>query len=58
MGLQDNFLDSKLFEIWTVFHVFNALRTVVENSEDMLDNEATGHDDLFDAFRMSMQFWS
>lgn len=23
----------------------------------MLDIEATSHDDLFDAFRMSLQFW-
>ena len=34
-----------------------ALRTAVENGEGSLDKEATSHDDLFDAFRMSMQFW-
>lgn len=37
--------------------LITALRTAVENSERMLDKEATSHDDLFDAFRMSLQFW-
>ena len=30
---------------------------VREDRSDTLDKEATSHDDLFDAFRMSMQFW-
>ena len=34
-----------------------ALRTAVENGEGSLDKEATSHDDLFDAFRLSLQFW-
>ena len=34
-----------------------SLRTAVENGEGSLDKEATSHDDLFDAFRMSLQFW-
>ena len=34
-----------------------ALRTAVENGEGNLDKEATSHDDLFDAFRMSLIFW-
>ena len=34
-----------------------ALRTAVEKGEGTLDKEATGHDDLLDAFRMSLQFW-
>ena len=34
-----------------------ALRTAVENGEGSLDKEATSHDDLFDAFRMSLLFW-
>lgn len=34
-----------------------ALRTVVEKGDGTLDKEATSHDDLFDAFRMSLQFW-
>jgi hypothetical protein len=34
-----------------------ALRTAVENGEGNLDKDATSHDDLFDAFRMSIQFW-
>lgn len=34
-----------------------ALRTAVENGEGMLDKDATSHDDLFDAFRMSLMFW-
>ena len=34
-----------------------ALRTALENGEGMLDKDATLHDDLFDPFRMSLQFW-
>ena len=34
-----------------------ALRAAVENGEGVLDKEATSHDDLFDSFRMSLQFW-
>ena len=34
-----------------------ALKIAVENGEGMLDKDATSHDDLFDAFRMSLQFW-
>ncbi len=34
------------------------LRTAVENGEGSLDNEATSHDDLFDAFRLSLMFWN
>jgi hypothetical protein len=34
-----------------------ALRTAVENVEGSLDKEATSHDDCFDAFRLSLQFW-
>lgn len=37
--------------------LITALRTAVENGEGMLDKEATIHDDLFDAFRLSLQFW-
>ena len=37
--------------------LITSLRTAVENGEGMLDKEATSHDDLFDAFRMSLQFW-
>lgn len=33
------------------------LRTAVENGEGVLDKEATSHDDLFDSFRLSLQFW-
>jgi hypothetical protein len=51
-------LTTSLYFLLFQSDLVTALRTVVENSEDMLDNEATGHDDLFDAFRMSMQFWS
>lgn len=36
--------------------LITALRTAIEN-EGMLDKEATSHDDLFDAFRLSLQFW-
>ena len=34
-----------------------ALRTAVENGEGALDKEATAHDDLFDAFRLSLMHW-
>ena len=37
--------------------LITALRTVVENSEGVLDKETTSHDDLFDAFRLSLMFW-
>jgi hypothetical protein len=37
--------------------LITALRTAVENGEGMLDEEATSYDDLFDAFRLSSQFW-
>jgi hypothetical protein len=37
--------------------LITALRTAVENGEGMLDKEATSHDDLFDAFRLSLQLW-
>jgi hypothetical protein len=36
--------------------LITALRTAVEN-EGSLDKEATNHDDLFDSFRLSAQFW-
>ena len=34
-----------------------SLRTVVEKGDGSLDKEETSHDDLFDAFRMSLQSW-
>ena len=37
--------------------LITALRTGVENGEGMLDKEVTSHDDLFDAFGLSLQFW-
>jgi hypothetical protein len=36
--------------------LITVLRTAVEN-EGSLDKEATNHDDLFDSFRLSVQFW-
>jgi hypothetical protein len=38
-------------------NLITALRTAVENGEGSLDKEATSHDDLFDAFRLSLMFW-
>jgi hypothetical protein len=35
----------------------SSLRTAVEKGEGSLDKDATSHDDLFDAFRLSMMFW-
>jgi hypothetical protein len=37
--------------------LITALRTAVENGEGALDKEATSHNDLFDSFRLSLQFW-
>ncbi len=37
--------------------LITSLRTAVENGEGLLDNEATSYDDIFDAFRMSLQFY-
>jgi hypothetical protein len=37
--------------------LITALRTAVENGEGVLDKDATSHDDLFDSFRLSLQFW-
>jgi hypothetical protein len=37
--------------------LITALRTAVEKGEGTLNKEATSHDDFFDGFRMSLQFW-
>jgi hypothetical protein len=37
--------------------LITSLRTAVEKGEGTLDKEATSHDDVFDAFRMSLQYW-
>ena len=37
--------------------LITSLRTAVENGNGNLDKEATSHDDLMDAFRLSLQFW-
>lgn len=37
--------------------LITAPRTVVETGDGTLDKEATSHDDVFDAFRMSLQYW-
>ncbi len=37
--------------------LITALRTAVEKGEGTLDKEATLHDDMLDAFRMSLQYW-
>jgi hypothetical protein len=37
--------------------LITSLRTAAENGEGLLDNEATSYDDIFDAFRMSLQFY-
>jgi hypothetical protein len=37
--------------------LITALRTAVEKGDGSLDREATSHDDLFDGFRMSLQYW-
>jgi hypothetical protein len=37
--------------------LITSLRTAVKNGEGLLDKEATSYDDIFDAFRMSLQFY-
>jgi hypothetical protein len=37
--------------------LITALRTAVEKGEGTLDKEATSHDELFDSFRRSLQYW-
>jgi hypothetical protein len=37
--------------------LITSLRTAVEKGEGSLDKDATSHDDLFDAFRLSLMFW-
>ena len=37
--------------------LITALRTAAEKGDGTLDKEATSHDDLFDSFRLSLQFW-
>ena len=37
--------------------LITALGTAVEKGEGTLDKEATSHNDLFDSFRLSLQFW-
>ncbi|MFZ0557060.1 MAG: hypothetical protein WBL68_07530 [Nitrososphaeraceae archaeon] len=36
--------------------LITALRTAVEKGDGTLDKEATSHDDLMDAFRLSLQY--
>jgi hypothetical protein len=33
------------------------LRTAVENGEGLLDKETTSYNDIFDAFRLSLQYY-
>ena len=37
--------------------LITSLRTALENGEGVLYKEATSHDDLLEAFRMSLVFW-
>jgi hypothetical protein len=37
--------------------LITSLRTAVEKGEGSLDKDDTSHDDLFDAFRLSLMFW-
>lgn len=37
--------------------LITALHTAVEKGEGTMDKESTSHDDLFDSFRLSLQFW-
>ena len=49
-------LEKGLLEIHPQFDKLRiALRTAIENGEGILDKEATSHDDIFDAFRLSIK---
>jgi hypothetical protein len=37
--------------------LITALRTAVENGEGRLDKDATSYDDVFDAFRLAMNYY-
>jgi hypothetical protein len=37
--------------------LITSLRTAVEKGEGSLDKDATSYDDIFDAFRLSLQFY-
>ena len=37
--------------------LITALRTAVEKGDGSLDKDATSYDDLFDSFRLALQFW-
>ena len=37
--------------------LITSLRTAVEKGEGSLDKEATSYDDIFDAFRLTLQFY-
>jgi hypothetical protein len=37
--------------------LITALRTAVEKGEGSLDKDGTSYDDIFDAFRLSLQFY-
>ena len=37
--------------------LITSLRTAVEKGEGSLDKEATSYDDIFDAFRLILQFY-
>jgi hypothetical protein len=37
--------------------LITSLRTAVENGAGLLDRKATSYDDIFDAFRMSVQYY-
>jgi hypothetical protein len=38
--------------------LITSLSPAVENGEGLLDKEATSYDDIFDAFRLSLQFYN
>ena len=37
--------------------LITSLRTALENGEGMLERDVTSHDDLMNAFRLSLIFW-
>jgi hypothetical protein len=44
-------------QILNIFLINNGFKPSVDIGEGRLDKEVTGHNDVFDAFRVSVQFW-
>jgi hypothetical protein len=47
-----------MYDLWVKkFDISSPVGTTVENGQEMLDKDATSHDDLFAVFRLGLMFW-